>query len=253
MKKIIMSIAVTLCILVGITGCGSGEKSVSGDEIFIKEASKAVNKRWNEQIAAEKRGYKENEGVEILEREINSFEKAKENIEDKELLNIANNYIEGTKIQIESFKTNDYELEDKYLRESESLRKPALVSMVDNYGLEIDKSNEQTYKDFKAQATVIQEDNEAKKFAEELISKMEFKKSKEYDWTHYEAVVENTSDINFESIFYKVQIKDKDGIVVDNATLLLENFNSGNKQKIDFSTDKASKDILITLDMYNIK
>ncbi|WP_297638631.1 hypothetical protein [uncultured Clostridium sp.] len=252
MKKILKGLIIASCALM-LVGCGAEGKGASGDETFINEASKAVNKRWSSQNTAEKRGYTEGEMEKILNTEISSFEKAKEKIEEKELKNLADNYVEGVKKQIEAEKSNDYEVATKYLKESEELRKPALVSMVDNYGLVIDKENEQTYKDFKAQASVIAEESDAKKFAEELISKIEFKKSKEYSWTKYETILENTSDINFESISYNVQVKDKDGIVVDNSYLYLENFNKGNKQKVDFSTDKEDHEILVTLDYYNIK
>ncbi|MGL4876130.1 MAG: hypothetical protein ACRC30_15935 [Clostridium sp.] len=252
MKKVLKGIIVATCAMM-LVGCGAKNSDASGDEIFISEASKAVNKRWNSQNAAEKTGYRDGELEKILNTEISSFEKAKEKIETQELKNLADDYIEGVKKQIEGGKSTEYEVADKYIEESEALRKPALVGMVDNYGLVIDKGNEQTYKDFKAQAGVILEENEAKKFAEDLIGKIKFKKSKEYDWTKYEAVLENTSDINFETLSYNVQVKDKDGVVVDNGYLHLENFNKGSKQKVDFSTDKDGTEILVTVNYYNVK
>lgn len=252
MKKVLLPVILLTGVISFLVGCGSSEK-VSGDERFIKEASKSINQRWDSQTKAEKKGYKENEIEEILTNEINGFEEYKELIVDKELLKLADDYIEGNKLQIEGEKSEDAEVAYEYLVESEKLRKPALVSLVDDYGLVIDKQNEQTYKDFKAKASVIKEDKEGEKFAEKLAANMEFKKSKEYDWTTFETIVENTTDINFSSITYSVQIKDAEGIVVDNTYIYLDNFESGSKQKVDFSTDKKVKNVLVKLDNYIIK
>ena len=54
------------------------------------------------------------------------------------------------------------------------------------------------YKDFKEQATVINKENEANKYAEQLAQEITFKRAVgEYDDVTYTAIFENTSDIEF--------------------------------------------------------
>ncbi|WP_462405815.1 hypothetical protein [Gracilibacillus sp. Marseille-QA3620] len=237
MKKGIYLI-MALLLSISLWGCSdqSAKKSKSPDEIFIEDFSKAINRRWtaqdklNEDIDEEEYNKK---NVEILEAELKTIEESLENVEDKDLKDTASQYVEGAKIQIEMFKTTDYELQYQYSEESEKLRKPALIKLVDEYGVEIDEEHQQTYKDFKEQATVINKENEANKYAEKLAQEITFEKSEdEYGDITYTAIVENTSEIEFESIFYNVQYKDKDGIVVGNDNILLENFNPGTKQKV---------------------
>ena len=69
--------------------------------------------------------------------------------EDKELKKVVENYIQGDKIQIESFKTTDIELQSKYTEDANGLRKPSMVTLVEEYGMVVDEENQQTYKNFK--------------------------------------------------------------------------------------------------------
>ncbi|MDK2562237.1 DUF3387 domain-containing protein [Romboutsia sedimentorum] len=92
--------------------------------------------------------------------EIAALEKNKKGIKDKSLIKIADDYIKGVKIQIELNKTQDTDLMIKYEEESDKLRKPALIAMVDDYGVKVKDAHQQNYKDFKEQATVINKSNE---------------------------------------------------------------------------------------------
>lgn len=56
------------------------------------------------------------------------------------------------------------------------MRKPALIALVENYGVKINEENQQNYKDFKEKATVIKKENESQSYADKLASEIEFKK-----------------------------------------------------------------------------
>ena len=91
---------------------------------------------------------------------------------------------------LQKLKTNDYDLQYKYQEESDKLRKPALISMVDDYGIKIKDEHQQTYKDFKEQATVINKENESKSFADKLASEMTFEKSTdEFGYVEFSTIV----------------------------------------------------------------
>ena len=163
-----------------------------------------------------------------------TIEKSLANVENKELKELGNQYVEGAKFQIEMFKTSDWELQLEYSEKSEKLRKPALIKLVDEYNVIVEEEFQQTYKDFKEQATVINKENNANSFAEKFAHEIVFEKTTdEYGDHMYTAIVENTSDIEFESLSYDVQYKDSDGIVVGNDYINLENFTPGTKHKVE--------------------
>lgn len=243
MKKT-FSLFFALLMVIGILGCSNqsekAKEKISPDDVFIEEFSKAINQRWAEQDKLyefeeeEEKYYEKN--VEILGRELVAIEKSLVNVEDKELKELGNQYVEGAKFQIDMFKTNDLELQMEYGEKSEQARKPALIKLVDDYNLIIEEDFQQTYKDFKEQATVINKENDANSYAEKLKQEIVFEKiTDEYGDPMYTAIVENTSDIEFDSLQYGVQFKDSEGIVVGNDYIYLENFIPGTKHKVELT------------------
>lgn len=116
------------------------------------------------------------------------------------------------------------------------MRKPALIALVENYGVKINEEHQQNYKDFKEKATIIKKENESQSYADKLASEVEFEKNTdEYGYVEFISTIENTSDINFKNLYYNVQYKDKDGVVIGNDLICLENFTKGSKQKIKLS------------------
>lgn len=255
----------------GVVGCSNQNNNstnqnqeVATDEAFIKDFESAINKRWDEQDKLEKKfntntTYTDEQytkdTVKVLENEIATLEINKEGIKDKDLKKIADDYIEGVKKQIEVQKTGDFELQNKYQEESDKLRKPALISMVDDYGIKIKESHQQNYKDFKEQATVINKENASQEFADKLAREMVFEKSTgEFGDVEYTTIVENTSDIDFKNISYKVQYKDKDGVVVQDDYIFLENFEVGSKQKVKLTPyEDGTESIVVITDWFESK
>ncbi|WP_054955718.1 DUF4972 domain-containing protein [Paenibacillus dakarensis] len=252
-----------MLLVISMLGCSNqsgktAEQPPSPDDIFIEEFGKAINKRWTAQDMLDDKLSKEvyyEKNAEILEAELESIEKSLANVEDKDLKETGSQYVEGAKKQIEAFKTTDYELQITYSEESEKLRKPALIKLVEEYHVKIDEEHNQTYRDFKEQAAVINKENDANKYAETLGQEISFEKSKgEFGNITYKAIVENTSDIEFDSISYEVQYKDKDGIVVGNDSIYLENFSPGSKQKVELIlAPEDTKTISISLDHVNLE
>lgn len=259
-------------IMVGITstsmlvGCNKEEKQeISGDDIFLECFEESLDKRWDEAVKIEdnfKEGkYSEDEYyervIESIQEEVDSLEENKYNIEDKELKTIVDNYIQGDKLQIECFKTDDVNLTSKYYEESNNLRKPALISLVEDYGVEIDEEHQQTYKDFKEEATVINKENDAKDFANKLANEMVFETNKdEYGNTEFVAIVENTSEIDFASLQFQVNYKDADGVTVGSDWIFIENFDKGSKQKVTLYPYENVEDIekiVVTTDYVETK
>jgi len=267
MKKYFSLLFMMCLLVVGIVGCSSSDEvetakgeTLSNDE-YIKEFSKAINTRWAEQEKLEasedyetEKEYNE-KNAEILEKELASIEKNLDKIEDKELKEVVNQYIEGAKYQVEMFKTEDFELQLEHSEKSEQLRKPALIKLVDEYNVVIEEEFQQLYKDFKQQATVINKENDAQSFAEKFAQEIVFEKTTdEYKNDMYTAIVENTSDIEFNSLSYDVQYKDADGIVIGNDYINLENFTLGSKQKIELTyVPENTANLELTLNYLELK
>ena len=250
----------------GIVGCtNTTQKDISGDDIFLESFEDAINERWTEGDKIEEKFEKDkitekeyrNKVIESIQNEIDAIEESKFNIEDKELEKIVDNYLQGDKLQIEYLKTENDELAYKYYEESNNLRKPALVSLVEDYGVEIDEEHQQTYKDFKEEATVINKENDAKNFTDKLANEMVFERTTdEWGSVQFVATVENTSKIDFASLQFQVNYKDANGVVVGSDWIFLENFNANSKQKVTlhpYENVDAIEKIVITTDYFEIK
>lgn len=270
LKSKILGLVLVSAISIGVSGCNntggnnSQTQDTATDEAFISDFQKSINKRWDEQDKLEKKvtsnanytddQYKE-DTTKVLEEEINNIKKNLDGVKDKDLKKLGIDYIEGVKKQIEAGNTEDYELMDKYIQESEKLRKPALISMVDDYGVKIDEDHKQTYKDFKEQATVINKENEAKSYADKLATEITLERTTdEFGYVEFSGIVENKSKIDFKSLSYKVQYKDKEGIVVGDDIIYLENFAPGSKQKVNLMPmDESAEKVVITTDWFESK
>lgn len=256
-----ISIIVLLIISLVMVSCTSTKEEVSGNDKFISAFEKSINGRWTEQNKLGEKASKyteqeyNNENIKIIEKEVTTLEEVKVGIDDVNLKKIADEYIEGNKLQIEAMKSNDFMVSSEYTSKSDSLRKPALIAMVDTYGVVIKEEHQQTYKDFKAQAIVIEKENKSNSYAEALINEMKFEKTvDEFGYVKFTAIVENTSDIDFKNISYNVQYKDKDGVVIDNGYLSLDNFTPGSKQKVELSAySKETESFSLVVNYVNVK
>lgn len=270
-KSKILGLTLLSMISFGVVGCSNQSSNSSSqgqeattDEAFIKDFEKSINKRWDDQNKLEKKYAKDTsytdekytkDTIKILEDEIAALEKNKKGIKDKSLIKIADDYIKGVKIQIELNKTQDTDLMIKYEEESDKLRKPALIAMVDDYGIKIKDAHQQNYKDFKEQATVINKSNEAQTFADKLGREMALEKSTgEFGDIEFTTILENTSKLDFKSLSYKVQYKDKEGVVIADDIIYLENFAPGAKQKVKLTPyEEGAENLVITTDWFETK
>lgn len=263
-SKKIFSIILIAILSFSIVGCsGKTASNNSPDEAFIEDFSKAINKRWDEQNKLDDKYTSGSltdeeyitETVKVLESEVETIKKNLDLIEDKDLKEAANNYINGCQKQIDANKTDDFELQTKYMEESEKLRKPALITIVDEFGAKINDEHQQTYKDFKEKAIIIEKDNEAKEFADKIAQEVVFEKhTDEYGVITYVATVENTTDISFSNISYNVQYKDSEGVVTNTDYATINNFTPGQKQNITlYPFDENFDSIVLSTDFVTTK
>lgn len=258
-KKVFL-VATILTTLLSFIGCSNEAKvEKTSEQKFIEVFEKEINNRWTETDKLSSKNLDEDsynkELIEIIESEVSTLKVAAESLTDVKLKEIANNYIEGTLSQIEAFKTNDAELMWNYEEKANELRKPALTTLVDDYGVNIKEEHQQTYKDFKEAATVINQENEAKAYAEKLALEMQFQKIEdEYGGITYETIIENTSDITFSSLSFNIKCKDKDGVVIATEWIYLDNFEPGIKQKAEiYPYEEGIETLAVTMDSFYLE
>ena len=76
----------------------------------------------------------------------------------------------------------------------------------------------------------------------QFLSNMNFKKDKNssYDWKNYNAIVKNTSSIDFDSFVADVNLLDKDGVIVESTTVYVNSWKQGAKTKFTSQQIKIS-------------
>lgn len=253
MKKIIISIIAMFSLL--IIGCSSDNGPKSVDNKFLSDVSKATEARW-EYLD---KSTEESESVylkEAVQKELNVLEKYNELNEEVEVFNdprlkkIAEDYLEALNTQIESIKyyTSDYTKYDEQWSEGYNKRSTLLVQLVDEYGLKLDEDG---FAELKENAKSVKEKEETDKEVEELVKSINFEKVKtEYGWSDYASVVENSTSVNFESLEINVKLLDKDGVTISDEIVWVDNWNIGEKKKLEFTTDKSFSEIKWELSNY---
>ena len=256
MKKILTFTIVMISIL--LMGCSSENGPKSVDNQFLSDVSKATEARW-EYLD---KYTDESESVylkEAVKKELYIIEKYKTLNEEEEVFNdpklkkIAEDYIEALNTQIESIKyyTSDYTKYEEQWSDGYNKRSTLLVKLVDEYGLKLDEDG---FAELKENAKAVTEKEKIDEEIEEMVKSINFENVKtEYDWSDYEAVVENSTSVNFEGLEINVKLLDKDGVTVSDELVWVDNWNKGEKKKLEFSTDKSFSEMKWELGSYYIK
>ncbi|MBS6025822.1 MAG: FxLYD domain-containing protein [Paeniclostridium sordellii] len=255
MKKIIVLLS-SFIVTLSLVACSSNNKDGKGqDKTFIKDVKKSFNARasYVDDVESGKITLNENEYLkEAVNKEKEILSKYKDTeFDNPELGKLAKDYIDGLNKQEEALKyyTSNITKYDKLWSEGYNTRSIVLTTLVDKFGLELDKKS---FEELKNNAQVVKEQNDVKSKVDEMLKNIKFEKVKqEYDWKDYEAVVQNTSGVDFESFFLDVKLLDADGVVVESIPVSPNgSWSKDQKVKLTFSTDKSFEKIEWTADYY---
>lgn len=272
MKKIV-SILLCCLFVFGLIGCGNKTASTSKDEQyadkdFISSLSKALEKRWDlsdKQAEKEKASGKKFETgsdehkelfMSYVDAEIPELEKYKDaKFKDSKLQEKAIQYINlinDQKAALDYIKV-DYK---KYLQlwsKAYNERTQLIIDFVNNYGLTASEKHSQILKDLvlKGQEVTKAEDN--KNAVKTMTDAIKFEKvDNSSSWKKYQAVVENTTGIDFSYYDLSINLLDKDGVIVEAEHANVANWGNGQKAKFEFSSNKEFTSTSIVAD-YNTK
>lgn len=251
-KRLLICIAILSIMAIVICGCGStkqAEKSTEeayADKDFMKDLAAGLEARWS---VEEPEQYTEGDDAskEYYTEMVNAeYEKVTpyldKKFKDSTLQQKAINYINMIKQQKEALKylQVNYDKYDKLWGEAYDERSKLIVDFIDNYGLTVSDKYKSTLDDFKTNAQEVADKEIKDSEVNAILSNMNFKKDKNssYDWKNYNAIVKNTSSIDFDSFVADVNLLDKDGVIVESTTVYVNSWKQGAKTKFTFSTDK---------------
>lgn len=231
--------AIGSCLLI----CGCSSKSV--DDQFISSLEKGLSARWAKMDDAdESKSYYEG----VVNAELDEVSKfSEESFEDENLGKLAKEYIEilNRSLKTLDYYGNDNKLETEWNKVKDD-RAACLVKINEIKPLEF--SNESDQEEFESllnEGKVVQN-------VRKIIKAANFKITKDdgYGKTCV-AMIENTSDEEFDYFELEYKLLDKDGNTLESSFVSTSNWKPGEKAKFEFWTDENFKKIEVSSCEYN--
>lgn len=262
-KLIIISLS---CLILG--GCASEEPVVEeptyADQDFISDMSKGLQTRWKLNAEDEaKEGYDEilvnsEEYQEMMnnyiQAELDYVEKYQnEKFEDSNLQEIAVKYVNLLKQHKDAcqYMTVDY---DKYLEVFQPVyneRSKIISQLVNDYGMTVDEEYQQTLNDFLTNSQLVVEQENEEAAIQQMLDGIQFDEVDDNGgYKTYQAVVENTTGIDFNTLNITINLLNSDGVIVETAYDNVSAFAQGAKVQFEFMTDKEFTSTQVSVDWW---
>ena len=226
-----------LFVLILLVGCGNQEikeeekEPQYADKVFIEDMSKGLQARWDLNSKDEqKEGYDEIPAqsdenkkmmLSYINAELDIIGKYKdEKFEDSKLQELAIKYINLLNQHKEAcdYITVDYEKYDEEFQPIYNERSNVIKTMVEDYGMKVEEKHQGTLDDFLTNSKLVSEQKAKEEEIDKMLSNIQFKETERSDeWGTYQAVVENTTDIDFKTFNVNINLLDKDGVIVETA------------------------------------
>ena len=261
-----------LCLMLLSIGCSSTkeeekkeEEPQYADDSFVQDMSKGLQARWDlNAIDEQKEGYDEilvnskeyqDMMISYIDAELNEIEKyAEEKFENKNLQEIAIKYINLLEKHKEicDYITVDY---DKYYGEFEPIyneRSKVIESMVKDYGMTVYEEHQSILDDFLTNSQLVKDQESKQNAINSMLQNIQFQEVTDdgFGWRTYQAVVENTTGIDFKTLQININLLDADGVIVETTYDQVSSFNNGAKVQFEFSTDKEFVTTQVTSDWW---
>ena len=272
-KKFYFPMLLMLCFLITLCGCGTTkpqeetpeEEPQYADDTFVQDMAKGLETRWDlSEKDEQKEGY-ENITVDseeyktmmlsYIDSELNVIEHyTEEKFEDKNLQEIALKYINLLKKHKEicGYMTVDYV---KYNEEAQTIyneRSKIISTMADDYNMVIDEKYQSILNDFAVNSQLVNANEEKEEKITAMLDGVQFQESSDNGggWKTYQAVVENTTGIDFKTFCANINLINADDVIVETAYYQVSAFNNGTKAQFEFSTDKEFDSTQVVVNWY---
>jgi len=237
MKKVLALIAVMMLSVALLVGCAL-EEDISYDDQFLNTLVEALENRWDiiEEMNAGTTIF-ESERLELtalVDAELDTINGFEGELENPRIIELREQYLEGLNQQRESLQYLDVDFlrfSDMF-EEASGIRASAIVAFVDEFDLEL---NEDNLHDIRVQARLYEDGQELGAAIADIIANLDFELAEGDDWSEtYEAVVENTTDVEFASFILEVTLIDADGVAIDTTFASAANWSPGQSVRFDF-------------------
>ena len=239
-------IVMVVCIL--LVGCNKNdeEKIEYADKDYLESMAYGLEKRWS----IEEPEYTMGDDVhkeyfsKCVQAELDVLEAySDKRYVDSKLQEKAISYINYLKQQEEalSYMQVDYE---KYLElwsEAYNGRTKLIVELYDNYDLPIAEEFKSIINDAKTNVRLVEQGERTKEQVQDIMADIVFNKNKEESsdsYYQFEAIVENTTETDFEYFELDISLYDGNGVVVDTPYCTVDTWKVGQKIKFTFSTSE---------------
>jgi len=251
-----------------LSGCASEEPAAEeptyADQSFISDMKNGLQARWklNEEDEAEE-GYDEilvnsEEYQEMMnnyiQAELDYVEKYQnEKFEDSNLQEIAVKYVNLLKQHKDAcqYMTVDY---NKYLEEFQPVyneRSKIISQLVNDYGMTVDEEYQQTLNDFLTNSQLVIEQENEEAAIQQMLDGIQFDEVDDNGgYKTYQAVVENTTGIDFNTLNITINLLNSDGVIVETAYDNVSAFAQGAKVQFEFMTDKEFTSTQVSVDWW---
>lgn len=275
MKKLI-SILLCSLMMFALIGCGNKAASTANDKTkeqyadkdFMKSLSKGLEARWDlndkDEQAQKSSGKPIQNGSEeqrkaflsYADAELTEIDKYKnEKFEDSKLQEKAIKYINLMNDQKSAcdYITADIDKYRQLYTKSHDERSQLLIDFVNNYGLTASEKHSQILKDLVIKGQAVTKDEDNKNAVKAMTDAIKFEKvDNSSSYKKYQAVVENTTSVDFSYYDLSINLLDKDGVIVETEHANVANWGKGQKAKFEFNSDKEFTSTSIVAD-YNTK
>lgn len=260
MKKVLI---IVLCVVLAATlaGCGTNadatkDGSKTYDSDFIADLVKGCEERWDYADGDAQQEMDEKVvATNATNIELKALEKYKDlPFEDSVLKEKALSYINELKKGLDVISNygadSFYEDWDAHYDHRTQL----LVEINELSSLPFGEKYQGQFDELANRGAEVIANNEKETTANQLLSQFQFAALEpEYEgqtYITYEATVENTTDYDFENFSVVIDLIDGDGVVLDTQYCYVENWTSGKKVKVDFTTEVQFKSLEVNLDYY---
>lgn len=223
------------------------EYQLSIDGQFMKALSKGLMDRWDYNEDESKMDVSEvkNYRKKLVNCELDYISKfGDETFKDEELKKAASEYINALNEQLKA--VDYYGIDDnRYSEEWDkglNSRSLLIKKFVEKYNLLVDDAYQTNISEFVTQAGIIVEQENIKEQVSRMIDVKFDEVKNSYGYKTYEATISNITNTTFSYFGVMVNLYDENDVIIESPYANpIQNFESGQKAKISFSTQKDFK------------
>lgn len=223
------------------------EYQLSIDGQFMKALSKGLMDRWDYNEDESKMDVSEfkNYRKKLVNCELDYISKfGDETFKDEELKKAASEYINALNEQLKA--VDYYGIDDNRYSEEwgkgYNSRSLLIKKFVEKYNLLVDDAYQTNISEFVTQAGIVVEQENIKEQVSRMIDVKFDEVKNSYGYKTYEATISNITNVTFSYFGVMVNLYDENDVIIESPYANpIQNFESGQKAKISFSTQKDFK------------